>query len=130
MRTNRFLLLSLLATLASFPAQAGSVSDIDADGIPDAFDNCSAFSNGPLSPPGTIGAACQQFDADDDGFGNACDGDYDQDNVHGGSDFGYILSVFGSGNALADLDCDGVVAGSDFTRYLTIFGLAPGPGAI
>lgn len=104
-------------------ANAGSVSDGDSDLVPDAFDNCSAIANGP-------GEASNQVDTDSDGFGNACDCDFDQDNVCAGSDFGVLLGNFGTGALLTDMDGDGLTAGSDFGIFLGQFGGAPGPGAI
>lgn len=104
-------------------ANAGSVSDIDGDQVPDAFDNCSEVANGP-------GEASNQVDTDVDAFGNACDCDFDQDNVCAGSDFGILLGNFGTGALLTDMDGDNLTAGSDFGIFLSGFGSAPGPGAI
>jgi hypothetical protein len=111
--------------MMAFSASAGSVADGDTDGVPDAFDNCSARANGPLA-----GTCTQADNADSDAFGDACDADFDQDNVVAGSDFGILLAAFGTAGAGEDLDCDGVVAGSDFGILLGDFGSAPGPGAI
>jgi len=118
---------TLCATMLSMgfalSASAGTVNDFDNDLVPDAFDNCSVVPNGSTT-------ACFQTDGDNDGFGNVCDADLDQDNVVAGSDFNALLAVFGTTNAAADLDCDGVVAGSDFNALLGLFGTAPGPGAV
>jgi hypothetical protein len=133
MRTARFLIpkylvIGLTGLFLSASAQAGSVADQDADGVPDNFDNCSQVSNGPLTPPGSAGFNCGQTDADGDGFGNACD--CDNDGITGGSDFGLILGAFGGFDSAIDHDCDGVVAGSDFAFFLARIGTAPGPGAV
>ncbi len=105
-------------------ANAGSIDDTDSDLIPDVFDNCSAVANG----PGTAGQ-CNQVDADGDGFGNTCDGDFNNDNVVTGADFSILLAVFGTTDPVSDLNCDGVVTGGDFSAFLSLFGGAPGPGA-
>ena len=117
--------VSLFAIGFAMSATAGSIDDTDLDTIPDVFDNCSEAPNG--AAPG--GVCSNQIDSDEDGFGDACDSDLDNDGVVAGSDFGLLVGVFGSGDAVADLDCDGVVAGSDFGILVGDFGLAPGPGA-
>jgi hypothetical protein len=117
--------VSLFAIGFAMSATAGSIDDTDLDMIPDVFDNCSAAPNG--AAPG--GVCSNQIDSDGDGFGDACDADLDNDNVVAGSDFGILVGVFGTGDAVADLDCDGVVAGSDFGILVGVFGSAPGPGA-
>lgn len=53
--------LATAAHQALFPAPVTIGADGDADGVPDAFDNCLASANP------------QQTDTDDDGVGNACD---------------------------------------------------------
>jgi hypothetical protein len=117
---------SLCAVLLSFGlaffAGAGSSPDADSDGVPDSFDNCTVDPNGPI-----LGACTAQENADGDTQGDACDADFDNDNIVAGSDFAILLGVFGTANAEADMDCDGVVAGSDFANLLSRFGLPPGP---
>lgn len=119
-------LLIALAVSSAAPALAGSVQDADSDLIPDSFDNCSTTSNGPNN-------ASNQGDCDLDGYGNACDADYDQDGVVTGADFGLFLSAFGFpvgvGNC-RDHDEDGTISGSDFGLFLSQFGGPPGPGGL
>ena len=117
--------VSLFAIGFAMSATAGSIADADGDDIPDVFDNCSVVANG--AAPG--GTCSNQIDTDSDGFGDICDADFDNDNVVAGSDFGILITAFGTSDALTDLDCDGVVAGSDFGLLLGAFGTAPGPGA-
>jgi|KNS7NT10metaT_FD_contig_91_310486_length_1587_multi_9_in_0_out_0_1 hypothetical protein len=112
---------------ASFPlmAIAGPAPDGDNDGIPDVLDNCSALAN-----------AGQTCDTDQDGYGNPCDGDFDQSNTVLASDFtGAFLADFGTGTDSGvgtDMDCSGGVLASDFTGpFLTQFGQgAPGPSGL
>jgi hypothetical protein len=117
---------SLCAVLLSFGlafvAGAGSSPDADSDGVPDSFDNCTIDPNGPL-----LGACTAQENADGDANGDACDADYDNDNIVAISDFSFLLGVFGTADPEADSDCDGVVAISDFSFLLGRFGLPPGP---
>ena len=62
--------------------------DSDADGVPDALDNCIDEPNGPVLGPN------DQVDSDGDGFGNVCDGDFNQDVFVGGPDFDTFLQCF------------------------------------
>lgn len=71
------------------PARAGSIEDFDSDLVPFEFDNCSVVANGPNQ-------ASNQSDCDGNGYGNACDADYDQDGVVTAADFGGFLGAFGS----------------------------------
>ena len=106
-------------------SMAGSIADADGDGVPDNFDNCLNVANGPLA-----GACAGQQDGDLDGYGNACDSDFDDDGSTQGSDFTIFLAVFGLADAEADLDCSAGVQGSDFTIFLSQFGLAVGPSGL
>ena len=122
------LLVSVLAFLLSLSVAgvsfAGSLlGDGDGDTIDSLFDNCRDTSN------------TDQRDPDGDGCGAACDGDYDQDGVVGGSDFLIFRASFIAGtpsgagyNENADHDGDGFVAGSDFLVFRAQFGAGvPGP---
>jgi hypothetical protein len=60
------------------------IRDADRDGIADAQDDC-------LEVPNR-----DQLDANGDGYGDACDADYDDDGVVGGSDFNTFRRAFGS----------------------------------
>ncbi|MEM7411124.1 MAG: thrombospondin type 3 repeat-containing protein [Myxococcota bacterium] len=111
-----------------FASTAGLAPDADSDGVPDVLDNCSTTPN----------AAPFDCDTDKDGYGNACDGDFDQDFDVDGVDFNPgFLSVF-TGSGLpsptgTDMDCDGDVDGSDFNPvFLNQFtgSGAPGPSGL
>jgi hypothetical protein len=112
---------AMLSMGMALSATAGSVSDVDGDGVPDAFDNCVNVPNGPLG-----GSCSNQEDADNDGFGNACDGDLDQDGNTLVNDFVVLLGLFGSAGGPGDLDCDGTVLVNDFVILLGLFGSPPG----
>ena len=86
---------SLLAVPEDPDAAPVLVSDIDADGVPDAADNC----------PG--GANADQSDADGDGTGDLCDTDRDGDGRTNGAD--NCPTVSNAGQADADRDAFGDV---------------------
>jgi hypothetical protein len=94
--------------VAAGPAVGGPGPDTDGDGIADPFDNC-LFQINPT-----------QHDTDEDGLGNRCDIDYNNDGFTGTSDFGLFRAAYGAviGDALYDevMDCnvDGAIQVFDF----------------
>jgi hypothetical protein len=98
--------------------------DADGDGICDPQDNCTNAAN-----PG-------QRDSDADGFGNACDADYDGDGVVGTLDFEMLRRSFGSAagspgwNPHLDANGDGRIANVEFALLRKTFGAAPGPSGL
>ncbi|MFN0249905.1 MAG: thrombospondin type 3 repeat-containing protein [Kofleriaceae bacterium] len=103
--------IDIVTTLAATPRPG----DRDGDYVDDALDSCpdvEDFTN---------------FDADLDGAGNACDADYDNDQIVGGSDYAVFIAAFGSvrGDALydprVDHDRSGSIGGSDFSTFLRYF---------
>jgi hypothetical protein len=90
------------------------VPDSDGDGLLDAFDNCMDIANGPDAGIGYSGGV--QVDTDMDGYGNPCDGDFDQSNTVGGGDFSPLfLADFTAGTDSGigtDMDCGGSCAGT------------------
>jgi YD repeat-containing protein len=95
--------------------------DTDADGVPDLEDNCINAAN------------TDQRDTDGDNYGNACDGDLDNNGVANLSDFSLFRAVFGRTAPLsaaeenADFNGDGLINLSDFSLFRAQFGQAPGP---
>ena len=124
-------LASATPATSATPASGGLATDSDGDGVPDRVDNC-------VDVPNAGAASC---DSDQDGYGNACDGDFDNDGASDGTDFGagHFLTDFVSGteskNAAGamqgtDMNCDGSVDGQDFAtpHFITQF-VAGSPGA-
>ncbi|MBC7938784.1 MAG: DUF11 domain-containing protein [Chitinophagaceae bacterium] len=107
-----------VASTSALVGAPGQYPDIDADGIPDAFDNCSATAN------------ADQTDTDGDGFGNACDADFDNSGNVNVADLAAFKAAFGTAQLLFDLDGNGVVNIGDLARFKLRFGLPPGPSGL
>ena len=145
-----FMALTLAMMLVAFApnAFAGPI-DSDFDGVDDENDNCPKWFN-PLQENhdgddwGDVCDNClvafngvpdagpvDQCDTDHDGYGNWCDGDFNQDNVVGVPDFNIFRSCFGMPGAPmfaeCDCNCDGVVGVPDFNCFRAQFGAGPGP---
>jgi hypothetical protein len=107
-------------------AWVAPAADADADTIPDAVDNCAVVPN-PL-----------QCDTNVDGFGNACDADYDDSGVIGiVPDFlifsaNFPLIVVPPAIPDVDSNCDGIVGlVPDFAAFLAGFAAGvPGPSLL
>jgi bacillopeptidase F len=99
--------------------------DGDFDGIGDGCDNCTLVANGPTIPDagGNV-----QLDTDGDGYGNICDGDFNNNGIVDGADFSLLKSVLGSQTAPdQDLNGNGIVDGADFSALKANLGQLPGP---
>lgn len=99
-----------LALLLALPT-ASFGADADNDGVDDALDNC-------LLVPNAAPADC---DTDQDGYGNACDGDFDQGLTVNANDWKFLwfpdwVAGVDSGTG-TDMDCDGAVTADDFTGF-------------
>jgi hypothetical protein len=102
---------------------AGALEEPDQDGdlVPDDEDNCLVVAN------------ADQLDTNGDGYGNACDADYDDDGTVGTSDFLALGAAFGTTSgqpgydADIDVDGDGVIGASEFLLFGSGFGTPPGP---
>ena len=125
-RTLSILGLVSCLGVASIPSLA-QISDTDQDGVPDVFDNCMLVPNGPLS---TTGSCSSQEDADLDGYGNACDADFNNDGQVLLGDVSLLAVGLGSTDANLDLDCDGKVLGTDVTIIDASLGQLPGPSGL
>ena len=126
----KFNLLALACALAvafglSMGSFAGSIADTDSDGIPDASDNCITLANGP-----TGGTCTTNNDTDTDGYGNICDGDFNNDGAPGFDDLTVLLNNIGNGAAdpQMDLNCDGAPGFDDLTFVLNNIGVGMGTG--
>ena len=98
--------------------------DSDGDGVDDADDNCSEEPNLP------------QIDSDMDGYGNRCDGDYDNSGFVGSGDFDLFRAAFQSVlgdpgyNPAIDFDSDNAIGSADFNFFRRAFQDAPGPSGL
>jgi hypothetical protein len=75
-------------------------------------------------------ANADQRDSDNDGFGNICDGDLNQDNIVNGADLGILFSVFFTADANADLNGDTGVNGADLGSHFSRCSQPPAPAAL
>ncbi len=98
----------------------------DTDSRFDLLDNCTATDNE------------NQIDVDGDGYGNLCDGDFNDDGVVGGPDFNTFRACFQGVPTPADPNCeesdmngDGVVGMPDFNLFRQQYNQgAPGPSCL
>jgi hypothetical protein len=107
----------LLMVGLSVSSMAGLPSDIDADGVIDVADNCLLVPNGPALAT----ASCNsQEDGNNEGYGNPCDSDTDNDGATGLSDVSGTLAASKavSTNPIYDFDCDGAAGLSDVSKAL------------
>ncbi len=130
MKLKLALLVGLFAFGFAMSASAGAVADADLDLVPDQFDNCNLVVNGPNQ-------GSNQIDSDLDGYGNACDADYDNSLTTTSVDFGQFLATFGTASVgETDHDGSGTVTSIDFGTFLGKFsgsavgGNAPGPSGL
>lgn len=123
---NRFIAIfcgAMLCFGAAMTASAGSIVDSDSDLIPDVFDNCPFHPNG---PGGASGSCVDQEDTRGAGFGNPCDGDFNDSGLTDGVDFTLMFGLlFLPGNA-GDLNCSGLTDGVDFTLMFDRLFKVPG----
>ena len=115
---SRFPLVTFLAAaLLALPA-AAAPGDADGDGVPDASDNC------------TLVANPDQFDADGDGYGNACDADLDNSGRVTTADYTILRNALNTNNPAADLNHDGSVTSADVAMLEGMLNHPPGPSAL
>jgi hypothetical protein len=99
--------------------------DSDADTVPDNQDNCVDAPNGPAEAPNN------QCDTDQDGYGNACDADLNDDGAENDLDLPAFASLFSTtGASDADLNCDLIVGGPDYAIFGLAQGGTPGPSGL
>ena len=95
-----------------------SIPDSDADNFLDTMDNCTLVSNP------------TQCDGDNDGYGNHCDADFNNDLIVNGLDIGLFKAGFGTTDVVTDLNCDGITNGLDIGLLKVLFGSPPGPSGL
>ena len=133
MKLKLIMLIGLFALGLAFNANAGSVADGDGDLVPDVFDNCSDPATGANGPNDDS----NQVDSDQDGYGNHCDADYDNDGalLVNLPDFSIFLAAFTNTtpNAGTDHNGDGITSVADFGTFLAAFqtvGTQVGPSGL
>jgi len=90
--------------------------DTDGDGVFDYADNCTNVANP------------NQQDTDADNYGNACDGDFDNNNVVSATDLGLFKQMFfTTGDVEADMNGDQIVNALDLGLFKASFFGTPGP---
>ena len=99
------------------PSACAEGADSDGDGVSDACDNCLMIPNP------------TQFDADQDGYGNACDPDLNGDGIVNFGDLAVMKRLFFKSDRFADLNGDGVVNFADLAILKKSFFKGPGPAA-
>ena len=92
--------------------------DTDADGVPDLTDNC------------TLAPNPAQTDTDGDGYGNACDADFNNDGVVTAADYLLLRAKLNSADPLFDLNGDGRVTAADYLLLRGYLNKPPGPSAV
>jgi hypothetical protein len=138
MKLNTITTLFVGLLLLGFPlsSQAGPAPDADGDGIPDVVDNCTLVAQGSagVCSSTTCPGTC---DNDQDGYGNACDTDLDNDFFTlGATDYDLIffpeIQNF-TPNGLGDHNCDGFTLTDDYDNVffpaIQVFA-QPGPSGL
>ncbi len=92
--------------------------DSDNDGIQDIADNCTLIAN-----PG-------QEESDGDIYGDACDGDFNNDGVVNFGDVVKALGYVGQSGPLADFDQNGTVDFADISHLLGLMNKPVGPSGL
>ena len=101
----------------------GGPPDTDGDGVPDAEDNCLTRGNGPYPFYGS------QVDYDSDGYGSACDSDFNNDGAVGLDDVFLLLLGLGI-PGMGDLNGDGAVGLDDMGLLLMKWNTPVGPSGL
>lgn len=115
----RLAIVMILFALAASFASGGPATDSDGDGVFDVLDFCSAdfFAPNPCS-----------FDSDDDGFGNRCDCDLNNDLVCDTLDVPLMQAALLSADPIGDIDCDSQFDSQDVSLYINLLTDATSPG--
>jgi len=117
--------IALLCAMGlAFASFAGPSVDTDGDTVFDVLDNCRLLAN----------KAPADCDTDNDGYGNRCDGDFDNNKATVATDFGIFVPDFKKGldsGKGTDMDCNGAVVATDFGLFVPNFKAGkPGPSGL
>jgi len=107
----------------TFRTGGGVAPDTDGDGVPDTLDNC------------TLEANPEQCDTDGDGYGNRCDGDFNNNGFTNAQDTIFLRQQLGQPSVPptyneADLNCNEFVNAQDTTLFRTRLGVPSGPSGL
>jgi hypothetical protein len=113
------MLVAVVLLSCAFEANA---QDTDGDGVPDAIDNC------------LVAVNSRQLDPDRDGYGNRCDGDFDQDGDTDQDDGDWYVSWCPGGFPMDPDICDtnenGLTDFEDPLIMVSLIGSPPGPSGL
>lgn len=112
------MILLVVATAHANPGVCTVGADSDGDFILDENDNCCVVFNP------------SEIDTDADGYGNACDADYNNDGAVNFADLTLFKGAFSSSNPLFDCNNDGIVNFPDLGCLKKQFFGSPGPSCI
>ena len=111
----RTLCALMVATSAIAQTNPKDLPDSDGDGTPDLLDNCVKVPNR------------DQKDSNQNGIGDACDGDINGDGKVNAIDLALLKQSYGKAGTTADLNGDGKVDARDLALLRTRYGMLPGP---
>ncbi len=103
---------------ASTAIGSTQIPDTDGDGVKDNVDNCLLVPNP------------SQLDSDGDKFGDACDGDFNNNRIVDLGDIYAFIRMIGRPVAAGDFNGNGIVDLGDIYAFIPMIGKAPGPSAL
>jgi CSLREA domain-containing protein len=90
----------------------------DGDMLADIDDNCTLVTNQ------------DQYDANQDGYGNICDADLNDSGLVASGDYIMLRNALNTSNAIADLNHSGLVTGQDYIILRNRLNTPPGPSGL
>ncbi len=100
-----------------------NLTDTDSDGVLEYLDNCTQLAN------------ATQVDSDNDGFGNRCDGDMNNNGTTNSQDYVLFRQQLGQPSTpptynIGDLNGNGAVNSQDYVLFRGLLGQPPGPSGL